>query len=114
MSHNADPLFKIFEKHLFNALVEDESTDTFLERVVNDYINRLVSLGTIIIQEHRPTIETDLKEEVLEMYRKKTYGHYSLGAFRRAHAQNLGEKQEQAQPIEPIKTIKKARRQRAS
>ncbi len=78
-----DQLFVIFEQHLLNALVEEESTEEFLNRVVQDYLVTVTENG-IIPQEVRRTVEEDLREEVLEMLRKKTYGHYSLKEFRRA------------------------------
>ncbi|MEK7356606.1 MAG: hypothetical protein AAB250_09165 [Bdellovibrionota bacterium] len=80
-----DPLFHIFEQHLFNALVEDEGTDAFLTRVVADYVDRLIATGTVIPHEVLPVIQHDLREEVLEMLRKKTYGHFNLADFRRAN-----------------------------
>ena len=83
-----DLLYTIFEQHLYNAHVEDESTGDFLARVVRDYLRLLTSRGRIL-QEHLADIESDLREEVLEMLRKKTYGHYNLAEFRKAHAANL-------------------------
>lgn len=80
-----DLLYSIFEHHLFNALVEDESSDEFFKRVVGDYLLELKRLGSQIPREHHASVESDLREEVLEMFRKKTYGHYSLAAFRKAH-----------------------------
>lgn len=79
-----DQLFKIFEQHLFNALVEEESTEDFITRVVSDYMDLLQSNNTVIPREYVADLESDLKDEVLEMLRKKTYGHYDLNAFRNA------------------------------
>ncbi|HVK60849.1 MAG TPA: hypothetical protein VM432_04830 [Bdellovibrionales bacterium] len=84
MRHDADPLYLIFEQHLFNALVEEEATEAFLVRVVADYIDRLKCTGTIIPIQFEESLNTDLKEEVLEMLRKKTYGHFDLNAYRKA------------------------------
>ncbi len=84
MSHGPDLLYNIFEHYLFNAIVEDETSDEFLTRVVADYLERLSQKGQVP-REHREVIESDLKEEVLEMLRKKTYGHFNLSDFRRAH-----------------------------
>lgn len=101
---STDPLYYIFEQHLFNALVEDEGTDAFLSRVVEDYVGRLIESGTVIPREVLPTVQQDLREEVLEMLRKKTYGHFNLADFRRAKG------------IEPVPTAtpqrEKARRNR--
>jgi hypothetical protein len=60
--------------------------------VVQDYIHRLSQTG-VILGEHRQMIEEDIRAEVVDMLRKKTYGHYSLNDFRKAHATpSLGEK----------------------
>ena len=83
MSAPKDPLFRIFEQHLYNSMVEDESTAEFLERVVGEYVRCLTQQGTIP-HEHRSVIENDLKDEVLEMLRKRTYGHFSLAEFRKS------------------------------
>ncbi|MES2855781.1 MAG: hypothetical protein V4692_07955 [Bdellovibrionota bacterium] len=85
-----DQLYSIFEQHLFHALVEDEGSDVFIDRVVADYVDLLQSKGTVIPREYMASIEEDLKEEVLEMLRKKTYGHYDLNSFRKAHAATPG------------------------
>ncbi len=84
MRKATDPLYSVFEKHLMTALVEDETTDSFLDRVVTGYIGHLQTRGTTIPQAFRETLETDLKDEVLEMLRKKTYGHYDLASYRKA------------------------------
>jgi hypothetical protein len=83
MQSGSDPLFMIFEQHLFNALVEEETTDEFLNRVVKDYISELCTDG-LIPANRISELEIDIREEVLEMLRKKTYGHYSLKEFRKA------------------------------
>ena len=81
---NPDLLYSIFEQHLLSAIVEEETTDEFLARVVGDYMSRL-STKAVVLREHVDMIEADLREEVLEMVRKKTYGYYNLNAFREAH-----------------------------
>ena len=82
MSSRKDPLFKIFEQHLFNAMVEDENSADFVGRVVQEYMKTLTALGTVP-HAHRETLSEDLREEVMEMLRKKTYGHFSLAEFRK-------------------------------
>jgi hypothetical protein len=85
MDLNTDLLYTIFEQYLFNALVEDETTEDFLTRVVREYMARLSQKGSIP-REFTSMIEGDLHDEVLEMFRKKTYGHYNLSDFRKAHS----------------------------
>ena len=111
MPPDADLLYSIFEQHLFSALVEDESSDEFLTRVVRDYLARLLRQHAVIPREHYASVEGDLREEVLEMLRKKTYGHYDLKAFRKAH----GIEAAQEQTLEaPAKKEKARRARRAS
>jgi hypothetical protein len=80
-----DPLYLIFEKHLMTALVEDETLEEFLACVVTGYVGHLRTNGTVIPASHLSTIETDIREEVLEMFRKKTYGFFNLASYRQAN-----------------------------
>jgi hypothetical protein len=57
--------------------------DELIANVVREYMRRIAQTCSIP-QGYADTIETDLREEVLEMFRKKTYGHYSLSSFRKA------------------------------
>lgn len=83
-----DPLYSIFEQHLMNALIEEETTEDFVTRVAQDYLGRIGQQGSIP-RNFVETIETDLKDEVLEMLRKRTYGHFSLDAFRKSEKMRL-------------------------
>lgn len=83
MKTHPDMLYNIFEQHLFNALVEEETTDEFLDHVVGDYLARIRKTA-IIPQDFSDSIESDLRDEVLEMLRKKIYGHFNLSAYRKA------------------------------
>lgn len=87
-----DPLYSIFEQHLMNALIEEETTEDFVTRVVRDYLGRIGQSGSIP-RNFVETIETDLKDEVLEMLRKRTYGHFSLDSFRKTQRLRLKQPQ---------------------
>ena len=82
MHSGFDPLYSIFEQHLMNALIEEETTEDFVTRVVQDYLGRIGQYGSIP-RTFVEVVESDLKDEVLEMLRKKTYGHFSLATFRK-------------------------------
>lgn len=109
MRSQRDPLFNIFEQHLFNALVEEETTEEFLDRVVKDYLCDLKSHG-LIPPSQIQVLESDLKEEVLEMLRKKTYGHYSLKEFRKSREKSAVS----ATPSAAAPTRTKAKKRRVS
>jgi hypothetical protein len=83
LMRGSDSLYQIFEDHLFNALVENESEEDLLKRVIHDYLCELSRHGSLL-QQHRVELEIDLREEVLEMLRKKTYGSFSLSEFRKS------------------------------
>ena len=89
MRKELDPLYSVFEQHLLTAFVEDETVNDFLDRVVVDYVGRLLTRGTMIPQKFQESMESDLRDEVLEMLRKKTYGHYSLASYREAKGVEL-------------------------
>ncbi len=98
MRRELDPLYSLFEQHLFTALVEDETTDEFVNRVVIAYMGRLLTDGTVVPKSHRPILESDLKEEVMEMFRKKTYGHFNLSTYRKANGV-------ETTPSQPLDTL---------
>jgi hypothetical protein len=98
MRRELDPLYSLFEQHLLTALVEDETSDEFVNRVVIAYLGRLVTDGAVIPKSHQMTLESDLKEEVMEMFRKKTYGHFNLSSYRKANGV-------ETTPTQPLDTI---------
>ena len=82
MSLPKDPLYSLCEQHLFNALVEEETTQEFLDHVVREYMLQLRDQGSIPPHQVK-ALENDLRGEGHEMLRKKTYGHYSISHFRK-------------------------------
>ncbi len=80
-----DLLLSIFEQQLQNSLVGDDTESVLIGRVVDCYITALKTQG-FIPPNFLKVLEEDLKEEVLEMYRKKTYGHLELSSYRKKHA----------------------------
>ena len=113
MKASADLLYTIFEQQLLSAMVEDETSDEFLGRVIREYMVLLGARGNIL-PEHVPVIEADLKEEVLEMMRKRTYGYYNLAEFRRAQSASPKTKSKPKQvATAPVKKAKTRRLRRA-
>lgn len=84
-----DPLYDLLSEQLFTSVIENETSEELIERVVKEFMQTQFAEHSI----PHPKLEalkTDLTEEVREMYRKKTYGHFNLHAFRKAIA--TGEK----------------------
>ncbi len=78
-----DPLFKIFRKHLELLDPETQGVQDLVYEVVGEYMAHLMKQGNI--PHHLlDTLETDLREEVLEIYRKVTYGHLNLKDYKAA------------------------------
>ncbi len=55
--------------------------------VVADYLTLLARQGVTVPQKLRMVLEMDLVEDVMDMTRKKTYGHLSLQDFRQKNAE---------------------------
>ena len=83
MKQPLDPLYAIFERYLYNSFLEEENSEEFVAKVVSEYLAHMQK-SALIPARHVANIETDLKEEVTEMLRKKTYGHFNLKEFRKA------------------------------
>ena len=112
MKAPADLLYTIFEHQLLSAMVEDETSDEFLKRVVREYMVLLSARGNIL-PEHVSIIEADLRDEVLEMMRKRTYGYYNLAEYRRAQSAPKAKVKSKQVATAPIKKAKTRRPRRA-
>ncbi len=78
-----DQLFKIFKKHLELIDPETQGIQDLVYEVVAEYMAYLMTKGNIP-QHMMDMVETDLREEVLEIYRKVTYGHLNLKDYKQA------------------------------
>lgn len=76
-----DLLFQIFQQHLHDPDCQIESAKELIQKVVGTYLLILSRAGNIPGGHLQDVIE-DLEAEVLEMYRKKTYGAYNLKDYR--------------------------------
>lgn len=74
-----DPLFIIFEKHLYDF--NYESRELFLQTVVNDYISHLVRQKVVIPPAWKVHLEKTLAEEVSDMLVRKLYGCLTVEEF---------------------------------
>lgn len=78
-----DLLFQIFQQHLTNPDCKIVSSKEFIQKVVRTYLIFLSGAGTIP-QMHLEDVVEDLEAEVLEMFRKKTYGYFNLKEYRQS------------------------------
>jgi|GEM_PF-1003315 len=85
-----DSLVTLLENHLNRSSDPKQTEQQLIYEVVGEFIFQLMNQGHI--PHHLlDTLETDLREEVLEIYRKKTYGTANLEDYRRRkRAKNKG------------------------
>lgn len=76
-----DELYSIFKKNLNKIDSETQTEKDLIHDVVAEYIYHLMQIGNIP-QFVLSTLEEDLNEEVIEIYRKTTYGFRSLHEFK--------------------------------
>lgn len=75
-----DPLFIIFEKHLYDF--NYESRELFISGVIEEYITHLAKQRVIIPTTWRATLERNLSEEIADMLVRKLYGCLTVEEFR--------------------------------
>jgi len=77
-SQQVDPLYVIFEQHLFNFSDSDSDRKTFITNVVNDYISYLRKNNIIVPKSLEQPIIEELGTQVNTMLVKKIYGCLSI------------------------------------
>lgn len=78
---NHDRLLQLMIQRLQRRDLAKETQEEFLKEVVASYMAELMGQG--FIPHHLMTaLEEDLTEELLEMFRKKTYGSPTLPDYR--------------------------------
>ncbi len=85
-----DLLFQIFHQHLHDPDCQIESAKELIQKTVGTYL-LFISRTANIPDGHLQDVIEDLQEEVIEMYRKKTYGHYNLKDYRESLKKKLDE-----------------------
>jgi hypothetical protein len=73
MDFSRDRLFEIFDRHHLEGKWRSHSEEEFIFRIVEEYVMELICVGHIPLG-YLETIREDLEAEVIDMYRKKTYG----------------------------------------
>ena len=76
-----DELFEILQRKLESLQAETQSSEELISETADEYLERLLLRGNIphhFIED----IAEDLKAEVTDMYRKKTYGHMDLKNYK--------------------------------
>jgi len=80
-SRSLDPLYIIFEQHLFNFADPDSDRKTFIAQVVSDYIGYLRKNNIIVPKSLEQPIVEELGTQVNTMLVKKIYGCLTVNEF---------------------------------
>ncbi len=75
-----DPLFIIFEKHLYDF--NYESRDLFIKGVVEDYVTHLASQKAVVPPSMKVHFEKTVAEEVSDMLVRRLYGCLTVEEFK--------------------------------
>ncbi len=76
-----DPLYVIFERHLFNFADPDSDRAQFIATVVDDYLNFLKKQNIIVPRPMEQLIVEELATQVNTMLVKKIYGCLTLAEY---------------------------------
>jgi hypothetical protein len=77
-----DPLYVIFEQHLFNFQDSEIDRKTFIGNVVADYLTHLRKLEIVIPKALEYAVIEELNTQVNTMLVKKIYGCLSIGEYK--------------------------------
>lgn len=78
---NLDPLYIIFEHHLYNFCDADTDRKMFVARIVSDYLQFLRSNRIAVPREYELPIIEELGSTVNTMLTKKIYGCLTIEEF---------------------------------
>ncbi len=88
-STKMDPLYVVFEQHLFNFQDSDSDRKTFIANVVIDYLTYLRKLNITVPKSLEQPIVEELSEQVNTMLVKKIYGCYDIEEYQKSLASTL-------------------------
>ena len=78
-----DPLYVIFEQHLYNFQDSTSDRKTFIAGIVGEYIGFLRQKNIAVPKSLEPAIVDELSDQVNLMLTKKIYGCLSIADFTR-------------------------------
>lgn len=81
-----DPLYTIFEQHLFNFQDSEQDRKTFIVGIVKEYLAHLRRMNITVPKSLEEPMVDELCEQVNVMLVKKIYGFHSIGEFQRGAA----------------------------
>ncbi len=76
-----DPLYVIFEQHLYDFNDDTDTESAFIDKVVADYLKFLQACGAVVPRKLVASISEELRDQVQRMLRKKIYGCANMSEF---------------------------------
>ena len=81
-----DPLYIIFEQHLYNFQDSDLDRKTFIDNVIRDYVSYLRKKNLVVPRFLEDALAEELSTQIRHMLVKKIYGCLTLQDYQK----NLG------------------------
>lgn len=78
-----DPLFVIFEQHLYNFQDSDIDRKTFIGNVIQEYFTHLRKMNIVIPKSLEAPVFEELATQVNTMLVKKIYGCFSIHDYQK-------------------------------
>jgi hypothetical protein len=78
-----DPLYVIFEQHLFNFSDDELDRQTFIQHVLRDYFSYLRKLNITVPKSLEQPIVEELSGQIQTMLVKKIYGCLSIHDYQK-------------------------------
>lgn len=76
-----DPLYTIFEKHLYDFDEEEDSEVKFIDKIAQDYLNFLADNKVAVPSRWKGLMVTELHDQIRKMMIKKMYGCLSISEY---------------------------------
>lgn len=83
MKDQIDPLYTIFEQHLYNFQDSDSDRKTFIVNIVKEYLTHLAKLNIVIPKSLENSVLEELADQVNSMLVKKIYGCLTIEDFQK-------------------------------
>jgi|GEM_PF-1835897 len=77
-----DPLYVIFEQHLYNFQDSDQDRKTFICNIIHEYLTHLRRMNIVVPKSLEQPIVEELYTQVNTMLVKKIYGCLTVGEYR--------------------------------
>jgi hypothetical protein len=84
-----DPLYVIFEQHLYNFQDAEIDRKTFIQQVLKDYLSYLRKLNITVPKSLEESIFEELAAQIQVMLVKKIYGFFSIQEYQKNQPSNL-------------------------